>query len=194
MIRFACPGCPTTFTVEGERAGKAGKCPKCESQFIIPPAGGGVGGGSGPPPTPSQKPQPVEIRPCPTCQSRLSVLPADVDGDVICPGCEATFRAMRADAGRDDRGASPGLPDDRPRRKLRRWDDGAGDCPRSPGGSGYRCPSCRSTARPLEREEISTAGWVVFAVMITFCFPLFFIGLLMKERYRVCGDCGRRLR
>jgi hypothetical protein len=35
---------------------------------------------------------------------------------------------------------------------------------------------------------------VVFAVMITFCFPLFFIGLLMKERYRVCGDCGRRLR
>jgi len=34
---------------------------------------------------------------------------------------------------------------------------------------------------------------VVFVVMLLFCWPLFFIGLLMKEEYQVCSDCGARL-
>jgi hypothetical protein len=29
--------------------------------------------------------------------------------------------------------------------------------------------------------------------MLMFCFPLFWIGLLMKEDVKVCADCGRRL-
>ena len=36
MIRFACPGCSATFTVTDEKAGKTGKCPKCQTQFTIP--------------------------------------------------------------------------------------------------------------------------------------------------------------
>jgi hypothetical protein len=43
------------------------------------------------------------------------------------------------------------------------------------------------------RTQISAAGWTVFIVMILFCWPLFFIGLLMTEEYRVCSDCGMRL-
>ncbi len=38
MIRFACPGCSATFTVTDEKAGKTGKCPKCQTQFTIPAA------------------------------------------------------------------------------------------------------------------------------------------------------------
>jgi hypothetical protein len=58
---------------------------------------------------------------------------------------------------------------------------------------GFRCPNCRSDEPPLIRKDISAAGWAVFVVMLLFCFPLFFIGLLMQEEYRVCRDCGVRL-
>lgn len=58
---------------------------------------------------------------------------------------------------------------------------------------GFRCPFCKSEELPEVRSRISTGGWVVFAVMIFVCFPLFWIGLLMKEEYRVCRDCGSTL-
>ena len=55
---------------------------------------------------------------------------------------------------------------------------------------GFRCPYCKSEETPLVRTRISTGGWVVFGVMMFTCFPLFWIGLLMKEDYRECYDCG----
>jgi lipopolysaccharide-induced tumor necrosis factor-alpha factor len=58
---------------------------------------------------------------------------------------------------------------------------------------GFRCPYCRSTEPPLIYSRISAAGWVVFVVMLLFCLPLFFIGLLMQEEYRVCRVCRARL-
>jgi lipopolysaccharide-induced tumor necrosis factor-alpha factor len=57
----------------------------------------------------------------------------------------------------------------------------------------FRCGVCGSTAPPLERDKISTAGWVIFAVLLIFCLPLFWIGLLIKEKYRVCAHCNHRL-
>lgn len=57
----------------------------------------------------------------------------------------------------------------------------------------YRCPYCGSPQRPHTLQKISTGGWIVFAVMLLVCFPLFFIGLLMKDTYQVCGQCGLRL-
>ena len=35
--------------------------------------------------------------------------------------------------------------------------------------------------------------WVVFALMLLFCFPLFWIGLLMKETHQICSQCRVRL-
>lgn len=112
MIRFACPGCSATFTVADEKAGKTGKCPKCQSQFVIPAAPDA--GADAPPPLPdSPKPpplpdvpppaprnpnDPIEIQPCPKCGSRLSVLPTDVGLDIECPSCQTVFKALRADA------------------------------------------------------------------------------------------------
>jgi hypothetical protein len=40
---------------------------------------------------------------------------------------------------------------------------------------------------------VSQVGWVLFAVLLlTTCF-FFWVGLLVQEEYRVCGDCGTRL-
>jgi DNA-directed RNA polymerase subunit M/transcription elongation factor TFIIS len=106
MIRFACPGCGGTFTVSADKAGKVSKCPKCGASFTIP-APYQEGGGSPPvedgrrPPQPLPPPpenDPVEIRPCPKCNSRLSVLAADVGSEIECPSCRTVYKATRADA------------------------------------------------------------------------------------------------
>jgi ssDNA-binding Zn-finger/Zn-ribbon topoisomerase 1 len=234
MIRFACPGCTATFTVAADKAGKAGKCPKCQSQFVIPaegmadddPAAGDlapltVTDSVQPPALPTEPPplpappvetDPVEVRPCPNCQERLSVLPADVGKDVACPKCETVFRAERMSAARGGDRRRERTEDDE--RRQSRWErnrelNGESDRRRSRyddeddrdrgyrpsrggSGGGFRCRGCGSRDRPVYKEEISTAGWVVFAVMLTVCFPLFWIGLLMKEQYRACGECGRK--
>ncbi len=57
----------------------------------------------------------------------------------------------------------------------------------------YRCPHCMSQFLPRTERRISTAGWIVFAVLLVFFFPLFWIGLLMKEDVRVCPACNTKL-
>lgn len=120
MIRFACPGCNATFTVPGEKAGKASKCPKCRVAFQIPdaypepvppppsPPVPMIGGQRPPnpppvsrnwaPPPPVSANDPIEIQPCPKCQTRLSVLAGDIGSEIECPQCRTVYKAARADA------------------------------------------------------------------------------------------------
>jgi DNA-directed RNA polymerase subunit RPC12/RpoP len=58
---------------------------------------------------------------------------------------------------------------------------------------GFECPYCGCDSPPARRSEVSATGWVILVVMLLFCFPLFFIGLFIKDEYRVCRDCGTRL-
>lgn len=75
---------------------------------------------------------------------------------------------------------------DRPRRSRRRhYDDEE--------RSGFRCPFCKTDYPPLVRSKISTAGWVLFVILLLGCFPVCWIGLLITENYRVCGECGIKL-
>ncbi len=55
------------------------------------------------------------------------------------------------------------------------------------------CPTCRSQFPTIVRRRIAPAGWVTFAVLCVFFLPLCWIGLLVKEDYRVCGRCGGRV-
>lgn len=54
------------------------------------------------------------------------------------------------------------------------------------------CPRCASQFIKYERK-ISTAGWIVFAVLMVTFFPLFWIGLLIKENVRVCQVCNYKI-
>ena len=56
----------------------------------------------------------------------------------------------------------------------------------------FRCPSCGSTYLPRLERRVSTAGWITFAVLLVLFFPLFWIGLLIKEDVRVCQVCNAR--
>lgn len=61
------------------------------------------------------------------------------------------------------------------------------------GQTGFRCPFCQSNAGLYTRDQISTAGWVVFAVLLMSCAPLCWIGLLIKEPTNHCGNCHLRI-
>ncbi len=58
----------------------------------------------------------------------------------------------------------------------------------------YRCPNCMSQFLPRIDRRISTNGWVVFAVLLVVFFPLFWVGLLIKEDVHICPSCSTRLK
>lgn len=58
----------------------------------------------------------------------------------------------------------------------------------------YRCPNCMSQFLPRIERRISTTGWIVFAVLLVVFFPLFWVGLLIKEDVQVCPSCNIRLK
>lgn len=56
----------------------------------------------------------------------------------------------------------------------------------------FQCPICHTTVPPYIARKISTTGWVVFILLTCFLItiPFCWIGLLIKEDYRVCSVCG----
>jgi RNA polymerase subunit RPABC4/transcription elongation factor Spt4 len=57
----------------------------------------------------------------------------------------------------------------------------------------FRCPQCSSQYPPRLEKRVSTAGWITFAALMVFFFPLFWIGLLIKEDIQVCQTCGTKM-
>ena len=62
-----------------------------------------------------------------------------------------------------------------------------------PLSSAFGCLNCGSRYIPRLERQISTAGWITFAVLLVFFFPLFWIGLLIKEDAVVCQTCNLRV-
>jgi len=54
------------------------------------------------------------------------------------------------------------------------------------------CPRCGSPIAPVTERKISTAGWIVFAVLLVTFPPLFWIGFLIKENVMTCPVCKYR--
>lgn len=57
----------------------------------------------------------------------------------------------------------------------------------------FICTHCMSRYPPRMEKRISTAGWITFAVLLVFFFPLFWIGLLIKEDVVVCQSCNTKM-
>ena len=57
----------------------------------------------------------------------------------------------------------------------------------------FRCPHCMSQYLPRLERRISTAGWITFSILLVFFFPLFWIGLLIKEDVAICPVCRSRV-
>lgn len=63
----------------------------------------------------------------------------------------------------------------------------------SPFEQPYLCPHCMNRFPLRFERRISTTGWIVFAVLLVVFFPLFWIGLLIKEDVWVCQACHARI-
>ena len=59
--------------------------------------------------------------------------------------------------------------------------------------AGYRCPRCGTQNLPYLKRQISTAGWITFAVLLVMTGIFFWVGLLIKEDVQVCSVCGLRI-
>lgn len=59
--------------------------------------------------------------------------------------------------------------------------------------TGYHCPRCGTNYLPVIERRVSTAGWIVFSVLLVFTLVFFWIGLLMKEEVSVCPVCRAKL-
>jgi hypothetical protein len=57
----------------------------------------------------------------------------------------------------------------------------------------FQCPFCHTTMPPYTQSRVSTAGWVVFTLLLVFTIIFCWIGLFIKEDYRVCSQCGMKL-
>lgn len=56
------------------------------------------------------------------------------------------------------------------------------------------CPRCARQNFPVIKQQVSTAGWITFAILLVTIFPLFWIGLLIKEDAYVCPVCNFKYR
>jgi hypothetical protein len=68
--------------------------------------------------------------------------------------------------------------------------DGRGSPSAAATSGGQTCPYCQQQTRFIPVEQISVAGWVIFAVLVATCLPLCWIGLLMKETKYRCTRCS----
>lgn len=53
----------------------------------------------------------------------------------------------------------------------------------------FTCPFCQYQGPPDHKSKVSSTGWIIFCVLLIFCFPLCWIGLLSTEMKRSCGKC-----
>jgi hypothetical protein len=63
----------------------------------------------------------------------------------------------------------------------------------APLAAGYRCPNCGTHALPYLKRQISTAGWITFAILLVMTFIFFWVGFLLKEDVRICPVCNYRV-
>ncbi len=58
------------------------------------------------------------------------------------------------------------------------------------------CPICEHDGAPFVTQQVSQTGWIVFALLIVFCFVLAWIPFVtdsLKDEVRKCSNCGSKL-
>jgi DNA-directed RNA polymerase subunit M/transcription elongation factor TFIIS len=151
---------------------------------------------------------------CPACDGVLVVATSLRGTKVSCPKCHniAVISAPPADFVLSEK-----VPPESASTRAKLVASIANYGQRSRRAGNFRCPFCQSNLAPKVKRKISTAGWVTFALLLVFCFPLSIIGLFLragwvtfalllvfcfplsiiglflKDEYRVCRSCGNRL-
>lgn len=55
---------------------------------------------------------------------------------------------------------------------------------------GGMAPTCRLCGAPTAiHSKVSTGGWILFVVLLVGCFPICWLGLLIREHGQRCTRC-----
>jgi ribosomal protein S27E len=215
-IRIRCPNCQQEYTVNDLNAGKRTECKVCRQQMRVPAVGSQDDAPVRTEPADAKAPDPASAETiflaCPHCGHQKKAPARFAGQEAQCPKCDKFFVAPSLERSAERAPAPVAAPTpesapmpmveyrrsrevaeedddyDRPRRRRRRVRS------RDDDRIGFRCPFCNTSELPLWREKISTAGWITFVLLLlVFCWPLCWIGLLMKDRRSVCARCGIEL-
>jgi len=173
-VRFACPRCQTIMQTGAEKIGYDVACPHCAHRFRL---------------IESSDPS---VNTSPTSQST--------------PGRDAaTLPPSASPLGNNPTGDNDSLPSTSsfaPRKKSPLSSSpavGAHSAPvmdrvsSPPPQQGFCCPYCQTTRPPTWKSEVSQVGWIVFAVLLITTCVFCFVGLFIRDKYRVCSQCKIRL-
>jgi DNA-directed RNA polymerase subunit RPC12/RpoP len=208
-MRFSCPSCSQPMQCPDDYAGKKAKCPKCAQKILVPT----------PPPTspidipgfgqnstnkttlgkidtspyPQTPATPINIpefefdkvdeKPTPP-PVPIAVPVSEVDVDHVDefefqPPKKVVRRRNRNDEYDDEDDEDDGRRNRRSRRQSSRRE--------------FTCPYCGTNHSPRVRQKISAAGWIVFIILLFFCFPLCIVGIFITEDFRECSSCGIKI-
>lgn len=188
MIRFSCPTCKRLFQCPDESAGSKIAC-SCGQRVQIPE-----------PPKPAPTLNKTVLGQLPGEDSGLKTLTSAVTPPIVPSLPEAE---IVAEAELESVSSEP----ERGRRRRRREEDESYDDGEEPRKRKWmRCPFCGFRGRPILRQQVAVAGWIVLGIIAFICVftaificvtvfltPLCLLGLLIKEDYRICADCGMKL-
>jgi len=115
---------------------------------------------------------------CPYCRETFTASAGASPTPVHCPHCHQLFEI--ANQAPPPVPPAPAAPPVKPHASAK-------------AGHGFECPFCHTQSPPYRKSQVSTAGWVTLIALLITCFPLFWIGLFMKEDVHVCRSCGIKL-
>ena len=150
---------------------------------------------------------------CPRCHTTMQTGAEKVGYDVACPHCAHRFRLIESsdssvskppsdlDAATLPPSASPIGPGPSSTNALRSQATNpatssalpVSQMPKPVPQAGFCCPYCQTRRPPIWKSEVSQVGWIVFAILLVTTCVFCFVGLFIRDKYRICSQCRIRL-
>ncbi len=168
-VRFSCPRCQTIMQTGAEKIGYDVACPHCAHRFRLVESSEAESSPSG---TATSNGDASTLPP--------SKFPAGLDRQI---SDSSKFRQAEI--------APPPLKPNHVANYGQAPVISRGQIPVS--RPGFSCPYCQTHAPPIWKSEVSSIGWIVFAILLVTTCVFCWIGLFIRDRYRVCSQCRIRL-
>ena len=175
-VRFACPRCQTIMQTGAEKVGYDVACPHCAHRFRLVESGEATSSGHR----------------SPTTSNDETTLPP-----TAFPPTSRSVPAGSTGAYSPERSDPYGTPN--PVKPAQHGFDASKTShvvnPYSPVGqqAAFCCPYCQTTRPPIWKSEVSQIGWIVFAILLVTTCVFCFVGLFIRDKYRICSQCKIRL-